>query len=159
MTGMRNVAVTGASGFIGGYLVEALAAAERMPISLGRGGRGPQGAAHRRTDYSRESLCEALSCVDALVHLAGRRMTREDDPTDPSPFFEPNVLVVKNLVEAAREVGVSRIVFASTIAVYTPTGDAPYREDACPRPLNAYGLSKLMAEHFLDALAQTRIKL
>ena len=46
------------------------------------------------------------------------------------------------LVEAAREVGVSRIVFASTIAVYTPTGDAPYREDAGPRPLNAYGLSK-----------------
>lgn len=154
MTPLRTVAVTGASGFVGGYVVEALNAAARVVISLGRGDRGPRGAEHRQTDYAPGSLRKALEGVDAVIHLAGRRMTREDDPTDPSPFFQPNVMVLKDLVDAANAVGAKRFVFASTIAVYTPAGGAPYREDVPPRPLNAYGLSKLTAEHYLDALTQ-----
>ena len=153
MNASMVVAITGASGFIGRYAIEALSAAGYRPISLGRGGAGTAGVEHRATDYSSASLMGALEGVDAIVHLAGRRMTREDDPVDLAPFFTPNVLVMKHLTEAAAAVGAQRLVFASTIAVYTPTGEAPYSEDAPVRPLNAYGLSKLAAEHYLDALA------
>ncbi|TNF23432.1 MAG: NAD(P)-dependent oxidoreductase [Rhodobacteraceae bacterium] len=150
----RTVAVTGASGFIGGYLCAALEAAGDRVLRLGRG--APASDTDRQTDYSRASLTEALAGADALVHLAGRRMTREDAPMDLGPFWQPNVAQVADLVEASRDVGVTRLVLASTIAVYSPASGLPYREDAPARPINAYALSKLMAEAHLEMLTRAR---
>lgn len=146
------MAVTGASGFIGRYLVASLESQGHAVRRLGRS--SPQGPADRQTDYSRESLTRVLEGVDALVHLAGRRMTREDAPMDVAPFWHPNVAVIGDLVAAARDTGVKRLVLSSTIAVYSPQCGLPYREDMPGRPVNAYGLSKLMAEEYLEMLTR-----
>ncbi|MBT3141772.1 NAD-dependent epimerase/dehydratase family protein [Falsiruegeria litorea] len=148
------VAVTGASGFIGRYLCADLEAAGYRVRRLGRS--APEMAEDRQTDYSRDSLTAALEGVDAVIHLAGRRMTREDAPMDLAPFWEPNVAVIGDLVAAAQANGVSKIVLASTIAVYSAGSGLPYRESAPTRPINAYALSKLMAEQHLEM--QTRAK-
>jgi len=71
------------------------------------------------------------------------------------PFYEPNVASIADLVTAAKEVGLRRIVLASTIAVYAPACGLPYRESATPKPINAYALSKLMAEQHLELLTRS----
>lgn len=150
----RVIAVTGASGFIGRYLCETLAATGDRVLRLGRG--APSGPDDRQTDYSRDSLIAALDGADAVVHLAGRRMTREDAPMDLAPFWQPNVAQIADLVEASRHVGVTRLVLASTIAVYSPASGLPYREEAPAHPVNAYALSKLMAEAHLEMLTRAK---
>lgn len=147
-----TIAVTGGSGFIGRYLVDDLKAAGYMPIVLGRD--GVDGGDRRQTDYSRDSLKAALQGVDAVVHLAGRRMTREDDPNDVTPFLSPNVEAVADLMTACRAVGVKKVVYASTIAVYSPSSGLPYRETSPTRPINAYALSKLMGESCVEMMGR-----
>ena len=146
---IRKVAVTGYQGFIGRHLVADLRAAKYEVRGLGRG--PTQRPGDYQTEYDAASLTDALQGMDAVIHLAGRRMTREDDPHDLAPFLKPNVKMIGDLVRACRSAGVRRIVLASTIAVYAPDGSAPYHEGATrPRPINAYALSKLMAEAYLD---------
>ena len=147
---MSRVAVTGATGFIGRYLCPALKAAGHDVLRLGRG----DGPDLRRTDYTEPDLRAALEGVDAVIHLAGRRMTRDDAPMDLRPFWGPNVAAIADLAGAARDAGVGRIVLASTIAVYSAGSGLPYREDAPARPVNAYALSKLMAEQHLELLTR-----
>ncbi|HKL44976.1 MAG TPA: NAD(P)-dependent oxidoreductase [Roseovarius sp.] len=154
ITGGR-IAVTGASGFIGRYLCEDLAAAGYEPRALGRESESAAGVTHG-TDYSRDSLLQALEGARAVVHLAGRRMTRADDPQGSGPFLGPNVAMIADLVEAARIAGLERIVLASSIAIYGPASGLPYRESAPPDPGDAYARSKLMAEASLGM--RTRVK-
>ncbi len=146
-----TIAVTGGSGFIGRYLADDLKAAGYAPIVLGRDAAGE---GRRQTDYSRESLKSALEGVDAVVHLAGRRMTREDDQNDVAPFLRPNVEAVADLMAASKAVGVKKVVYASTIAVYSPSSGMPYRETSPTRPINAYALSKLMGEACVEMLGR-----
>lgn len=142
----RVVAITGATGFVGRYLTRALQEAGWTVKALSR----------TTTDYSRDSLIKALNHVDFVIHLAGRRMTREDAPNDLTPFIDPNVLLAGRLMDAATACGVTRLVFASTIAVYDPMGAAPYQEeDTPPCPINAYALSKVMAEDYLSLLERS----
>jgi len=152
MNDLKTIAVTGGSGFIGGYLCAALRDAGYDVLCLGR--NVPETQNDRQTDYSEASLTQALSGADAVIHLAGRRMTREDAPMDLAPFWQPNVAVIGDLVSAARTVGVQRIVLASTIATYSIPSGLPYREDAPACPINAYALSKLMAEQHLEMLTR-----
>lgn len=154
MSDLKTIAVTGGSGFIGRYLCAALRDEGYTVLCLGRG--APETQSDRQTDYSKASLTQALSGADAVIHLAGRRMTREDAPMDLAPFWQPNVAVIGDLVSAARTAGVQRIVLASTIATYSIPSGLPYREEAPARPINAYALSKLMAEQHLEMLTRAQ---
>lgn len=146
----KIVAVTGASGFIGRYVCAAFADVGYGVLRLGR---GPD--SDRQTDYTYASLKEALVGVYGVVHLAGRRMIRADAPMDLAPFWLPNVAVIGNLAAAAQDSGVQRLILASTIAAYSPSSGTPYVETAPPRPVNAYALSKVMAEAHLEMLTRT----
>jgi len=149
-----RVAVTGASGFIGRYLVPALAAEGHEVVALGREAEGlaplkGDGVTARATDYDADDLAGALKGVEAVVHLAGRRSQRDDDPLSFRPFAETNLNLLETLFFAARHAGVYRFLQASTIAVYSGANAAPYAEADIPIPLNPYGLSKLTSEQLL----------
>lgn len=139
-----TIAVTGASGFIGRYLCADLLAQGYTVLPLGRA----------QTDYSRASLSALLAGCAAVVHLAGRRMTRADAALDIGPFWQPNVAVIGDLVAAAQAGGVQKLILASTIAAYSPASGLPYVETAPTRPVNAYALSKVMAEAHLEMLTR-----
>ncbi len=94
-----------------------------------------------------------MTGVDAVVHLAARAGI-DDSVRDPLGTFEANVAWSVGLLEAARQAGVRRFVFASSNAA---AGDhePPSDETDLPRPLSPYGASKLAIEAYAGAYAAT----
>jgi 2-alkyl-3-oxoalkanoate reductase len=143
-----KVLVTGASGFLGGHVVELLSK------------RGDQVRALVRTTSNRrhleslanvelfegsieqvERVSEALEGVEAVVHAAGLIKARGTDE-----FFAVNVGGTSTIVEAARRCGLKRFVFVSSLEACGPSVDGrPVASDQ-ENPVTAYGRSKLAAE-------------
>jgi nucleoside-diphosphate-sugar epimerase len=95
---------------------------------------------------------EALSGVDAVVHLAARVHVMQDTAPDPlAEFRRVNVDGTLNLARQAAAAGVKRLVFLSSIKVNgeQTAPDAPYSVRDVPAPLDAYGISKHEAEQGL----------
>lgn len=156
MGSLGRVAVTGASGFVGRHLLRALRDRGPAPIAVARRRPEVDGVEHRGSDYSPASLVSALAGADAVVHLAARRAERGDPPWSITPYLGPNLELLEQLAEAAEQVGARRIVFASSRLVYPAGGGGPWREGRDEAPLNAYGLSKLFGERYLDAISAAR---
>ncbi len=149
-----TVAVTGSTGFIGKHLVEYLNQKGCKVIAIARAPRDfGSNIETVVTGYSKEEIEGLFSGVDAVIHLAGRRMTRDDAPNNLDIFLGPNVLLTGDLLDSAIAEGVKKFVLASTIAVYSPLDAMPYREDGTTHPVNAYALSKKIAEDYLTLKA------
>jgi nucleoside-diphosphate-sugar epimerase len=125
------VAITGANGFIGGHLVRRFSEAGwevrelvRRDIELGR-------------------LVDRFAGADVVVHAAGA--TRAPSPKE---LYDSNVTLTTTVVDAAREAGVGRIVYLSSLAAVGPASslESPVDEATTPAPIEAYGRSKLDAE-------------
>lgn len=138
-----KVAVTGGTGLVGRFIVQALRRAGEDVCLLSR-------PAYRLGD------APDLGSVDALVHCAfqhvpGRYRGGEGD--DPAGFRQDNLVGSLRLFEAAKAQGVSRVVFLSSRAVY---GDYPpgtqLTEDLPPRPDTLYGQVKWEAEQAVFSL-------
>jgi UDP-glucose 4-epimerase len=152
-----KVLITGASGFLGHYTAAALLSRGVHVLCVGRdisrlGMLGSRGAVIEVTDYSQESLEKLMSGVDAIVHLAARRILRGDDRSDLKPFIDPNINLTSTILSAAIIMGISNFVLASTRSVYSSRNMEPYSEKVAAIPANAYGLSKLIAEQYADML-------
>ncbi|MFG1300156.1 NAD-dependent epimerase/dehydratase family protein [Xanthobacter sp. V3C-3] len=91
-----------------------------------------------------------LDGVTTVYHLAWSTIPASADP-DPARDIIENVVGTVRLLEAARRVPGLRIVFASSGgAVYGPAEGLPVHETHATRPVSAYGISKLMVEHYLE---------
>ena len=91
----------------------------------------------------RDALTTALKGSDVVYNLAA---VHRDDVTPTSLYHDVNVTGASNLADVCRDLGINRLVFSSSVAVYGPSsGDIS--EDQTPSPSNAYGRSKLLAEH------------
>lgn len=156
----NTVLVTGATGFVGktlcqtlrerGWNVRAAVRSELPAGSLPVDEIVKVGEIHESTDFS-----IALRNVQAVIHLAARVHVMHDPSADPLASFRAiNVGGTKRLAEMARDAGVKRFVFVSSIKVNgeSTTGKPPYTEDSIPAPVDAYGISKLEAEQLLFAM-------
>ncbi|WP_341211335.1 NAD(P)-dependent oxidoreductase [uncultured Limimaricola sp.] len=147
-----RVALSGASGLVGRFLLGGLRAGGHEVVALGR--REVPGAEWRSW---RLGEAAPLAGCDALVHAAfshapGRYRGGEGD--DPAGFLRLNRDGSLRLFEEARAAGLSRAVFLSSRAVYGdyPTG-MELAEDLAPRPDTLYGEMKWAVEQGLAALA------
>lgn len=156
---MRYV-VTGAAGFIGSHLGEALRAAGHEVLGLdcftdyydpALKEENARGLDVRRLDLAEDEL--DLSGVDGVFHLAGQPGVRSFGDVFPL-YVRRNVLASQRVFEAAATAGV-RVVFSSSSSVYGEAERYPTPEDTPPRPLSPYGITKLTCEHLARAYARS----
>jgi UDP-glucuronate 4-epimerase len=152
-------AVTGAAGFIGSHLAEALTSAGHEVVgfdcftdyydpALKEENAG--GLDVHRVDLAEDEL--DFAGLDGVFHLAGQPGVRSFGDVFPL-YLRRNVLASQRLFEAAARDSV-RVVFASSSSIYGAAERFPTREDAEPRPLSPYGITKLACEHLAGAYAR-----
>lgn len=146
-------AVVGAGGFIGTNLCRALAGKVRRLRAFGRRQLFPgalQGIEWYAGDFSEgPSLAAALEGFDTVVHLANAA-TPASANIDKIGDLNANVVPTIRLLDTCRQLGVKRVVFASSGGtVYGVPEILPTPETAATWPLTAYGVSKLAIEKYL----------
>jgi nucleoside-diphosphate-sugar epimerase len=150
------VALTGATGFIGQYLLNELPKrGYRLRVLLRRPTMLPTGCASAVIgDLAKPyNMAEALADVDAVIHSAGIASTMSGLPEDDYRLFNTEATV--KFARAAERARVKRFVFLSSIRAQSgPTAEGVLTEEREPRPTDAYGRSKLAAE---QGLAETAL--
>lgn len=159
---MRYV-VTGAAGFIGSHLAEALLAGGSDVVGVDAftdsydPERKRENARHLdllEADLVTADLGPVLDGMDGVFHLAGQPGVRASFGPGFEDYVERNVYASGRLFEAAARRGV-RVVYASSSSIYGDAESYPTREDALPRPISPYGVTKLCVEHLAYAHART----
>lgn len=93
--------------------------------------------------------------IEAVVHFAACAYVGESQE-DPFKYFQNNVVQSINLFETMERHGVRKLVFSSTCATYGEPEYVPIDEKHRQRPVNVYGNTKLITEHVLHSLGETK---
>jgi UDP-glucose 4-epimerase len=148
------IALTGATGFIGQYLLREMPKrGYRIRALLRRPASAPMDVSSAVIgDLTRpQNMSAALAGVDAVIHSAGLAHAMSGIPEDDYRLINTEATV--RLARAARRAGAKRFVFLSSIrAQCGPAADTVLTEAVEPRPTDAYGRSKLAAERGLAEL-------
>ena len=156
---MRRCLVTGGAGFIGSHLVEALVArGERVRVldDLSSGRRENLSAVLGQVELFEGDVADpgtvdrATAACEAVFHLAAIASV-QDSIKNPRHAHRVNVDGTLNVLEAARQAGVRRVVFASSAAYYGDHTALPLMEDLPPRPLSPYAANKATGEMYCTA--------
>ena len=151
---MTKVLVTGACGAVGPHIVGALLETgfDVHTLSLDAPPKGiwPSRVGVSQGDVMDEVIVQhAMQGVDMVIHLAALLHILDPLTTSRWKYERINVGGTAVVVNAAIKAGVKRIVFASTIAVYGPSGGQVLNEESVPAPNTPYGQTKLEAERIV----------
>jgi UDP-glucose 4-epimerase len=152
-----NYFITGAAGFLGSALANRLVAEGHHvrgldDLSTGDPTKLSPDVFFTRGDVNdRPKLWSMLQDIDCIFHLAAR-VSVPESILYPRDYNHVNVGGTVTLMEAARDVGVKRVVFASSGAVYGNQKIASLKEDAEPKPRSPYAVSKLSAEYYIRSI-------
>lgn len=179
---MANYLVTGGAGFIGSNIVEELVRRKGQKRGLSPKGAVPFFA--NKVDEIRvldnfitgkreniepfagkirviegdirdkKGLGEALKGIDFVIHQAALRSVAKS-VEDPFSTNDVNVFGTLNLLAAAKEAGVKRLVYASSSSAYGDVKRFPQKETDYASPISPYGVSKLAAENYCVTFAKT----
>jgi UDP-glucose 4-epimerase len=145
--------VTGGAGFIGSHIVEAIAGSHEVVVIDNFSSGKKENLKGFNIHCIRGSICdlpllkEAFSGADGVFHLGAiASVARSVD--DPAATHETNLTGTLNVLLAARDCGVKKVVFSSSSAVYGDEPTLPKREDMPPVPLSPYAVSKLAGEYY-----------
>jgi dTDP-glucose 4,6-dehydratase len=156
------VLTTGAGGFIGSHLVERLASeGAKVRALIHYNARGEQGwlaksPIERELDVvagdvtDLESVRSAMEGVDVVFHLASL-IAIPYSYAAPRSYVHVNVEGTLNVLQAARQVGVGRIVHTSTSEVYGSAATIPMTEEHPRRAQSPYAASKVAADAFVES--------
>lgn len=154
-----NFLITGAAGFLGSSLANHL-------VRQGHQVRGIDDLSTGNPDFllpevlftrgdvnDRPKLWTLLQDVDCVYHLAAR-VSVPESVLYPREYNAVNVGGTVSLMEAMRDVGVRRVVFISSGAVYGEQAIQPVREAVRPKPESPYAVSKLAAEYYVSTIGE-----
>jgi nucleoside-diphosphate-sugar epimerase len=160
--------VTGVAGFIGSTLTDALLARGDQVLGVDcftayydraakeaniSGARQSERFELLEVDLRTCEIEALLDGIDVVFHQAaqpGVRLSWSDGFAD---YAGHNVLATQRLLEAARNAGTAKVVYASSSSVYGNAATYPTTEDDLPRPHSPYGVTKLAAEHLCNLYA------
>ena len=154
-----NFLITGAAGFLGSSLANNLTREGHQVRGLDDLSTGdPQALSpdvhFTRGDVSdRPKLWTLLQEVDVVYHFAAR-VSVPESVLYPRDYNTVNVGGTVALMEAMRDVGVRRVVLASSGAVYGDLAEQPLRESVTPNPRSPYAVSKLAAEYYVHTIGR-----
>jgi UDP-glucose 4-epimerase len=154
-----RVLVTGGAGFVGAAIASRLVEAGRDvtvldDLSTGHAESVPSGAALIHGSVGDIGPLRALVAGHPLIfHLAARGIVAST--RNPREDFETNVGGTLNLLLAARECGIERLVYASSASVYGNPRSIPLNEDDALVPLSPYAVSKLSGEQYCLAFYES----
>ena len=159
---MPQVMVTGAAGYIGSVVVQALLRSGYDILGIDNLTRGHRAAIDEGMTFYRVSSGDSTaverimeqSPVDAVVHLAGYAQAAES-MADPGLYYANNLRDGLTLLESMRRCNISKIVFSSSAAVYGVPDHTPITEEHTIAPINPYGQSKAWMESVLGSYAQS----
>ncbi len=145
---MKFVLVTGATGFIGQRLCDALEKTDSDVRILGR--TKPEGAEDfYHWDLSQPVPDEALNGIDTVFHLAGKAHVLSSDYHDEAEYFPVNISATRKLLEAAKSAGIRRFVYFSSVKAVGYNTETCSDETCEDLPDSMYGRSKRMAEQLV----------
>jgi len=156
MTDKAAVLVTGGGGYIGSHAVLALRDAGWPVVVIDNLVTGfrfavPADVPFVEGDIEDQPLVEATlreHGIGAIMHFAGSVVVPES-VENPLKYYHNNSAKTRSLIESAVRCGVPHFIFSSTAATYGIPETSPVREDCPQRPINPYGMSKLMTEIML----------
>jgi UDP-glucuronate 4-epimerase len=162
---MRAV-ITGAAGFIGSHLAEALTAegwsvtgidaftpfyaSADKEANLAAGLNREPGFDLVRADLASTDLRLVLAGHPLVIHLAAQPGVRQSFGKGFGEYVHNNVLATQRVFEAALEAGCRRVVYASSSAVYGNASHFPSQEGLPTRPRSPYGVTKQTCEHLAE---------
>jgi len=150
-----KILVTGANGFVGSQLSEALAKSGHEVRNTARSlasNSSTNGELITCDLESADNLDHLTTGCDAIVHLAGRAHVMSDNPvTSDSLYVSANVDVTRKLAQSAARTGVKRMILMSSVKVNgeSTTINSPFTAQDIPNPQDPYGRSKTQAEQAL----------
>ena len=158
-----KIGVTGGAGYVGSQLVKSLNEGKNEVVSIDNLMNSDYSHLRLQGAEDATSLLEgdirdldfmvgAFEGCDAIAHLAalpGLVKCRER----PDEASSINVYGTYNVLEAARRLGIERVVFCSSAAVYGKPAEMPVIENFPLRPLNLYGVTKLAGERLMDVFS------
>jgi len=149
--------ITGGAGFIGANLANRLAADGHHvrvldDLSAGDSRRLDERVLFTRGDVKdRPKLWTLLQGIECVFHLAAR-VALAESVLYPREYNDVNVGGTVSVLEAMRDVGVKRVVLASSATVYGEQHEQPLHEDMRPHPQVPYAVTKIAAEYYLFTL-------
>ena len=160
---MANYIVTGGAGFIGSNIVEELVRrGEKVKVldNFLTGKRENLAPFMNKIEViegdirDKNALDRAFKGIDFVIHQAALRSVPKS-VDDPFTTNDVNVFGTLNLLMAAKNAGVRRVVYASSSSVYGDTKKFPQKESDLTSPISPYGVSKLAAENYCVTFAKT----
>jgi UDP-glucose 4-epimerase len=152
-----NFLITGAAGFLGSSIANQLAREGHQVRGIDDLSTGDPQALSADVHFTRgdvndrPKLWTLLQEVDCVYHLAAR-VSVPESILYPREYNAVNVGGTVSLMEAMRDVGVKRVVFASSGAIYGNQDIQPLMEGQTPRPASPYAVSKLAAEYYIRTI-------
>ncbi|MGD8463010.1 MAG: NAD-dependent epimerase/dehydratase family protein [Anaerolineae bacterium] len=149
--------ITGGAGFLGSALANQLAGEGHTVLALDDLSAGdprrlaPEVLLTRGDVKDIPKLWTLLQGVDCVYHLAARVRVPESIHY-PGDYNSVNVGGTVSVMEAMRDTGVRRVVFASSAALYGEQQHQPIRESQEAHPNSPYGVSKIAAEYYISTL-------
>jgi UDP-glucose 4-epimerase len=161
----RTSLVTGGAGFIGSHLVERLLEEGHRVVAVDNFATGKRrDIAHLATNArfrlvegdvaDQQTMLDAMKGIDDVYHLAA---LADIVPSieQPRPYHRANVEGTVNVLEAARDCGIQRFIYAASSSCYGIPDVYPTPETAPARPMYPYALTKYVAEQYVMHWAHT----
>jgi len=158
-----RVLVTGGAGYIGSHALRALLRAGHTPVAYDNLSRGHRAAVPkdvplieadiRDTDVLTAALKD--NSIDCVMHFAAFAYVGESVEV-PLLYYNNNSRGTLSVLEAIDRARTPRLVFSSTCATYGNPPQNPIIETTVQRPINPYGMSKLVSEYMISDYAASR---